>query len=151
MSECKDTSLKNWIKKYDNGDFNNPDTDVQIKAGWWDWFCNDNSLFPRLKRLAPKVKKIAQSPRVQAYGLDNVYVFFKNNCPMYGKLYDSFSICDRKTGDVLFWVAPSLGYKTPELHGKASVSGRNEKNEFVEFVPAGTWKDVLTWFNTATN
>jgi hypothetical protein len=38
---------------------------------------------------------------------------------MSGPLYDSFSICDRESGDVLFWVTPKSGHS-----GKAEIFSR---------------------------
>ena len=47
--------------------------------------------------------------------IDDDYVFFKNNCPMSFNLYDSFSICSIKTGDVKYWIANKCPYeKTKE-------------------------------------
>jgi len=50
-----------------------------------------------------------------------VYVFFKNNCPMSGPLYDSFSICDCKSGDVLYWVTGKSGHS-----GQAEIFSREK-------------------------
>ena len=74
---------------------------------FYDWFCQDSSLEGRAKKLKGLAKKL-----VDHLGLDKnkVYVFFKNNCPMGGPLYDSLSICDRKSGDVILWATPKSGH-----------------------------------------
>jgi hypothetical protein len=84
---------------------------------FWDWFCQEKALKIKSKLLMTKAEKV-----MSKLGLDpeKYYVTFKNNCPMNGKLYDSFQICtyDEK-GDVVIWCAPSLGYKQDE--GKAQL------------------------------
>lgn len=74
---------------------------------FFDWFCNDSSLEGRAKKLKGLAKKL-----VDHLGLDKnkVYVFFKNNCPMSGPLYDSLSICDRESGNVILWATPKSGH-----------------------------------------
>jgi hypothetical protein len=67
------------------------------------------------------------------------YVFFKNNCPMRGGLYDDFRVCDMETGDVIFTVVPRCTHS-----GKAEVWGR--ENEFKGPLVQGTWRDVKTFF-----
>ena len=47
---------------------------------------------------------------------EKTYVFFKNDCPMVGPLYDAFSICDIESGNVLYWVTPKSGHT-----GKAEI------------------------------
>jgi hypothetical protein len=132
-------SLIDWVHAFDRGDFWNPSREVQCKAGWYDWFCRDSSLFNKTVKLAPKVKKIAKSPLIDSH---KVYVFFKNNCPMRGSLYDDFRICDIESGDVLFTVVPSNGHKSSE--GSAEVWGK--LNDFKEPLVLGKWKDVLNFF-----
>lgn len=88
---------------------------------FYDWFCSDGSLERRAKSLQSKVIKFVNVLRESGRAIDctKVYVFFKNNCPMGGPLYDSFSICDRESGDVLFWVTPKSGHS-----GKAEAFSR---------------------------
>jgi len=136
----KNISIKEWIENFDKGTYSKRSTDVQIEAGWYDWFCKDTSLAGKTKVLGPKLKKIAKSNLID---IDKQYVFFKNNCPCFGSLYDSFSICDIETGNVIFWVAPSLGYSNSK--GKSQVSGKS--NNFEEPLVEGTWEDVLKYFN----
>ena len=132
--------LREWIAKYDSGAFDSPDIKVQCEAGWFDWFCKDTSLAKKTKSLAPKVKKIAKSPKID---VDKTYVFFKNNCPMRGSLYDDFRVCDRVIGDVIYTIIPRSGFTND--NGRAEVWGR--ENSFLEPLVAGTWKEVLAYFN----
>ena len=108
---------------------------------WYDWFCKETSPPNKTKSLIAKVKAIAKSSRFKA---DEVYVFFKNNCPVGGSLYDSFSICDLASGDVLFFISPHDGHS-----GKAEVWGpQTLKNEpdFGQIFQADNWAAVKEWF-----
>lgn len=78
-------SVREWIKKFNNGEFDSKNRDTQINAGWYDWFCSDSALSNRLKKMGSIIKDITND-----YILDNYYVWFKNNCPCIGKLYDDF-------------------------------------------------------------
>lgn len=136
----KNVCLRRWIENFDAGKYDAPDRTTQIDAGWYDWFCNDSSLAGKTKRLAPKVKRIAKS---QKFDLNKVYVFFKNNCPCVGNLYDDFRICDLATGDVLYTIIPNSGHTSK--HGQSEVWGT--ENDFNGPLIEGTWKDVLAFFD----
>jgi hypothetical protein len=94
--------------------------------GFFDWFCQDKALPDRAKKLQARVRNFLK--QMEAKGrpvdLDRHYVFFKNNCPFRGYLYDSFSICNLEEGEVRYWVAPKSGHT-----GKSELWISSEKRE----------------------
>lgn len=139
-------SIKNFLSKFDAGEFSSPDRDTQCAAGWYDWFCKDSFLRSKTYALTAKLKSIVNSPKINK---DTMYVFFKNNCPLTGPLYDDFRICDIETGDVIWTVTPSRGDRCPDcggwcVNGKAELYGR--ENSFASPLAKGTWKDIRQYF-----
>jgi hypothetical protein len=125
-------TLRQQIEAYENG--NILDKDCYY---FYDWFCQDKSLQRKALVLMAKVKRFI---RIVNVDLDKTYVFFKNNCPVYGNLYDDFRICDLEAGDVIYTVAPSLGYT--KRKGEAEVWGK--ANSFREpIVKASSWSELL--------
>ena len=105
--------------------------------GFYDWFCKSSSLKNKGKVLWSKAKSLARSKK---FDPSKCYVFFKNNCPGEGRLYDDFRICDIETGEVLYTVSPKNAY------GKADVWGVD--NDFDQPLVEGTWREVRAWFLT---
>lgn len=97
----KNISIKEWQEKYKNGEFSSPDFETQVSAGWYDWFCNTDSLEKKTHFFSKAIMLLKDSSRVS---LDNHYVWFKNNCPFDYPLYDDFRIADMKTGEVLYTI-----------------------------------------------
>jgi hypothetical protein len=86
---------------------------------FWDWFCRDSELREKIKVLFGLVKEVVGSPKVNP---EKQYVFFKNNCPLGGELYDDFRICDLKTDKVVYTVVLRYGYGRHE--GRTEVWGK---------------------------
>lgn len=128
-------SIRQYLKNFDAGMYDSPDVSIQINAGWYDWFCRDTSLRGKTVSLTKKLKRIVNSPLINQ---DTMYVFFKNNCPMYGSLYDDFRICDLETGDVIYCIIPFIGHDKD--HGLAEVWSKGET------VYIGRWTGVVNFF-----
>ena len=102
---------------------------------FYDWFCKDSSLERKARALFPRVKRfLKEHPEIDIL---STYVFFKNNCPMNGPLYDDFRIVDIESGNVLFTVTPKCGHA-----GQAEIWGRS--NDFKEPIKVGkTFSDLF--------
>lgn len=82
MSE-EHISVCQWQERFRAGAYESKDLKVQCAAGWYDWFCRDEALAGRLKKISRVVMGITDP-----YILDNYYVRFMNKCPVVGGLYD---------------------------------------------------------------
>lgn len=128
----QELTINDTIALFDNGE-------LVIEGLWYDWFCRDSALENKGVALLKKLKAISKSNK---FDNDKTYVFFKNNCPCNGHLYDDFRICDIESGDVIYTVVPKSGHKSDD--GMGFVWGR--ENEFKEPLFTGTWKEIKEWF-----
>ena len=135
-------NIKTFVERFKRGDFNYSSRRIQCEAGWYDWFCNDSALANKTKKLGAKVCKIANSKR---FNKETSYVFFKNNCPCVGALYDQFSICDIESCDVLFCAQ----HLEKGSHGcdKAHWELYDADISFEKPIVSGTWREVEKYFN----
>ena len=97
----KQIKLSEWIQRFKSGEFDKPDTTTQIKAGWFDWFCRDSSLANKTIKMGSIIKQFKAGGKAD---LETSYVWFKNNCPLNGPLYDDFRIADIENNNNLFVV-----------------------------------------------
>jgi hypothetical protein len=103
---------------------------------FYDWFCKDSSLLGKSWTLFKKVKTfLKHNPQID---IDSHYVFFKNNCPMRGPLYDDFRICNRRTSDIVFTVIPKCGHS-----GKAEIWGYDDAGQFGALKVADTFTQLF--------
>ncbi len=128
----KELTITETLKQWKSGE-------LDIKALWYDWFCKETSLENKGKTLIQKLNAISRSKK---FDKDKTYVFFKNNCPCDGSLFDDFRICDIETGDVIYCVVPKSGYNSN--YGMAEVWGK--ENKFDDPIIEGSWKEVKDWF-----
>ena len=132
-------TVREFIRNYENGRYDNSDKETMIDAGWYDWFCDDEELKPRLDAMFPKIKEIAVSSKID---VDNMYVFFKNNCPGRGDIYDDFRFCEMENGDVVYTITPESGQES--IKGQSEVWGK--ENGFEGALAKGTWDDITAFF-----
>lgn len=142
-------SIKEWIDKFLSGEFDkkdsfNEDIKTQIQAGWYDWFCKDSSLAAKTKKMGNIVRQIKSGGKVN---LDNWYVWFKNNCPLNGPLYDDFRFAKLDTGDVQMTIQINCCWNK---HRYSVWGRRGEDKEFEHENPlfeTDSLKDLVKWFN----
>lgn len=140
--ENKEISIRQKLANFKDGKYLWPSIDTQIAAGWYDWFCKDTALTAKTNKLLGYLKKIAGSKLIDQ---DAQYVWFKNNCPMDGNLYDDFRIADMATGNTLITITPKSGHRV--MNGKGEVWSRS--NDFKGPVFVGTWPEIVAWFKDA--
>ncbi len=122
-------TLRQQIEAFDNKQFIDDECYY-----FYDWFCKEKALQGKAKSLMAKAKKFATKMNVD---LDKHYVWFKNNCPMNGPLYDDFRISNIETGDVVYNVSPLDGHTGMARIYSAEVGFDKPLAE------AWSWKDLL--------
>lgn len=143
----KNTSIREWSIRFLNDEFQSQDVKTQIEAGWYDWFCKDSSLKGKTYRMGSIIQQVKDGGKVD---LDNWYVWFKNNCPLNGPLYDDFRFANLKTGDVMFTIQINCCWNKHRY----TVYGRKPtENGYTIFFDKPLFecdnsRDLVKWLNT---
>jgi len=113
------TTLTEQLKAFENDVFLDSDGKASLCYNFYDWFCSDKTLKSKAAKLFRQTKKFLKAhPQIDP---NTHYVFFKNNCPMVGPLYDDFRICDIENGDVQYTVTHKCGHTgLAEIWGRAN-------------------------------
>ena len=139
-------NVSRWIDEFNEGNFADADIKVQILAGWYDWFCKDSSLVNKTKRMGNIIKKVKDGGKVN---MTDWYIWFKNNCPLNGPLYDDFRFADIETGEVQFTIQIDCCWNLR----KFVVWGRKEPgapfNSEKPLFESDSAKELVEWLNTA--
>lgn len=139
-------NVSRWIDEFNEGNFADADIKVQILAGWYDWFCKDSSLVNKTKRMGNIIKKVKDGGKVN---MADWYIWFKNNCPLNGPLYDDFRFADIETGEVQFTIQIDCCWNLR----KYVVWGRKEPgapfNSEKPLFETDSVKELVDWLNTA--
>jgi len=137
------TNVSSWINSFNNGEFNNPHLNTQIEAGWWDWFCRDTSLPAKTRRMGKIIAQIKSGGKVD---VENFYIWFKNNCPMSGPLYDDFRIANISDGEVQFTTQINSCWNKSRyaVYGRKHVGGEFSSEPLFE---TNSSRELVKWFN----
>ena len=118
-------------------------TDEEVLNLWYDYFCKSSSLVNKGRALIRKLKKIYKLNELSGrkyFDPNKTYVFFKNNCPCCGSLYDDFRICDLETREVIFII------QVNRYDQKHSAELWGQPNNFEGAFLEGAIKDVYNYF-----
>lgn len=88
----------------------NPVQNTDEYSNFYDWFCSEKKLEKRMLSLIPKIKFLVKEGLID--GEKNI-VWFKNNCPLIGTLYDDFRI-STLDGNFLGGFCPKSGHNKVE-------------------------------------
>jgi len=91
-----------WQKNFKMGRYIPNDFNTQVEAGWYDWFCKEKSLAEKTNKMGKIISQVKDGGKID---LEKMYVWFKNNCPFVGPLYDDFRFADIETGNTMFTIA----------------------------------------------
>lgn len=104
-------SVRQWQAKFSEGAFKARDCATQCAAGWYDWFCKDDSLAAKTQKIGAIISEIKPGGKID---LDAMYPWFKNNCFVTAKgtrLVNDFRFADLATGSVAFTILLDHGYR----------------------------------------
>jgi hypothetical protein len=143
----KQLSINEFIAGYDMGEFNSSDTKTMIKAGWYDWFCDDDELKFRFDELVLFLKSLLPSPKIDP---DKNRVWFQNCCPVYGELYDEIRIGELGDGGKYLWcITPHDGHIDGQgLSEVWDIMAMNNDDKLDKAVVSGNWSDVVAFFKS---
>lgn len=135
----KNVTLREWIKNFNYGKYLDKDVAIQINAGWYDWFCSDTSLMNKTKKMGNIIKQLKEDGKVN---LDETYVWFKNNCPLSGPLFDDFRIASLLSDEVLYTVQINSPWEKDTYTVYGSI------NEFKKpLFQTKSSKELVKWLN----
>ena len=137
-------TVRDWIKNFKAGEYSADTVATQIKAGWWDWFCRDSSLARKTKTMGSIVKQVKDGGKVD---LDNFYVWFKNNCPLNGPLYDDFRFANLEDGEVQLTIQINCCWnqKRYAVFGRKEIGGEFSQDPLFE---SDSSRELVKWLNT---
>lgn len=133
-------NIREWDERFNDGKYESSDVQTQIEAGWYDWFCKDSSLVNKTKRMGNIIKQIKPGGKVD---LEKSYIWFKNNCPFNGPLYDDFRIADIESGTTLLVI--QIDNRANEF--RYTVFAR--LNDFrTPVFSSNSFTEIIKWLNT---
>ena len=139
LSMGREISIREWVERFNDGKYDSRDVQTQIEADWNDWFCRDSSLANKTKRMGNIIKQIKPGGKID---LESSYVWFKNNRPLDGPLYDDFRIVDINSNSTLFVV--QIGNLQNNFRYALFSRLNGFKTVIIEF---NSMRELVKWFS----
>ncbi len=138
-------SIQQWIGAFLCDEFCSSDVKTQIKAGWYDWFCKDSSLMNKTYKIGNIIKQLRVGGKVK---FNDWYVWFKNNCPLNGPLYDDFRFASLKDGNVQMTIQLNCCWndKKYTVWGRRSEDSEFENDKLL--FETDSSRELVKWLNT---
>lgn len=138
-------SIDEFVRLFRNGLFNSKDIQTQIKAGWFDWHCDDFKLANKTYSIGKILEKIENNGKINT---THWYMWCKNSSPLNGLPYDDYHFADIQTGLVQMTIQID-NYLNPK---KYTIWGRltpkNKYNYSIPLFETNSLDDLLSWLNT---
>ena len=132
-------TIKQWVEKFNLGEFESRDVKIQINAGWYDWFCKDTSLANKTKTMGQVIKQLKPNGKVD---LDKSFIWFKNNCPLNHPLYDDFRIAKIENGETEYIVQTNSPWETKKYTVYGVIDFFNQP-----VFETDSRRELVKWFN----
>lgn len=130
-------NMRTFVDNYNKGVYDEPDQNT-IKAIWHNRHTIEKDLQARTRPLAKKVMRFLKVA-LPEIDMDKMFVHFRKVTPPKGVDYDTFTITERQTSKVLYFIAPRLGHDVAK--GKAHIIAMPDENH-VEIM-ADTYGETL--------
>ena len=144
----KETSVREWIARFLNNEFDGKGFNTQVDAGWYDWFCKGESLRNKTYKMGRIIKQVKDGGKVD---LDDWYVWFKNNCPMSGPLYDDFRFARLDDGLVMFTIQIDCCWNKRKysVYGRKQLANGELEDRFDKpLFECDNSRDLVKWLNS---
>ena len=101
-------TIRQQLEAYHQGRYLDSSGEESWCYNFYDWFCKDESLKNKAYNLFKQLEKFLEA--MPSIDIDKHYVWFKNNCPVNGPLYDDFRISDIEEDNVQYNVTAKSGH-----------------------------------------
>ncbi len=102
------TTIRQQLEAHSQGRYLDSDGKESECYVFFDWFCKNDQLKKKSDVLFKQLERFLKA--MPDIDIDKHYVWFKNNCPVNGPLYDDFRIADIQTENTMYTVTAKCGH-----------------------------------------
>lgn len=122
-------SLRNFVDNYERGVYDMPDQNA-VNSIWHDRQVTELDIQRRTRPLAKKVMRFLKVAQTEV-DMDKNYIYFRNTKTDDGEAYDTFSITEKDSKKVLFFICPKIVHSA--VKGKAQLLSVSDDRHYEIF------------------